>query len=75
MPVKIRYLRETLLANHWKRWDAKPGAVELTLYARPAAWQTTGNRGTAKPEAKGPMPYARSATGLLCVRNAKKGRT
>ena len=38
-------------------------------------WQTSGNAGTAKPEAKGPLRlYARSVTGLLCVRNAKKGR-
>ena len=52
--------RKTYLANHWKQWDAKPGASagpqqnlgQATLDR--LQWQTSGNAGTAKPEAKGP---------------------
>ena len=61
------------LANHWKRWGAKPeaGASEgncadpLTRCSFGCIWQTRGNSGTAKPEAKGLWPYARSVTGYF----------
>ena len=53
------------LANHWKRWDAKPGAVapQWRRYARPAAIrQTGGNAGTQNQRLRG-GPFALCSIG------------
>ena len=71
-------------ANHWKRWGAKPeaeapeGEPMRALLARCSFgcnWQTGGNAGTAKPEAKALLGEIRSPEALrsfgyriLCIR-------